>query len=432
MAVGHMTEHTWITVLVMAAAGGCSSASIPQRQGDGDGTGGPSDGGGDGAAADEVPAVVPCTAPTEWEPARDITPGVSYADYPGLGVDRSGGVHVVWNQGRILGDRLDPTSCEAHYRRLGSGPLDLSNEPERDDYGIRLAMGPPSVMHAVWHSAEAVPGVVGAKQRSKVMYARNSGGTWAPPLTISGDIQRAVVPAVAVDSGGTAHVVHLGVRLEPPRLESVHYQSIRDTSSVDSVPLVEVMASVFEPLVTATASGQVYVAWGVVDTRTELVVAVLQEGIWSEPRVVSTSSDWLIDEQLVVDRNDVAQLVWSAMLDGRARSYRTYLNGSRAWEQDELPVAGGHRVRLAFDPSNRPHVVWFDCPYATPDKGCYAYHSFLNAGSWSAPALLSYPTGIAWGPAIAADDTGLVHVAWEFALPWYNHIHYTTRCFPPP
>jgi len=84
-------------------------------------------------------------------------------------------------------------------------------------------------------------------------------------------------------------------------------------------------------------------------------------------------------------------------------------NGS-AWNEIVLNPGSGVAAELAFDPSNRPHLVHLAGLQGPATR--YLWHTYLNGSSWSTEEISSFASALA-NPALAISPSGDVIVAFN-------------------
>ena len=233
-------------------------------------------------------------------------------------------------------------------RPLVSEPLQLSST---DDAGLpQVAVDGSGGVHVVWQDYTGWPLIPEIQYR-----LRAPDGTWLAVEDVSDDFDvPSLNPQLAVEAGGTAHVVWCGY-------DAVYYRG--------RAP----------------------------------------DGTWSTSEIIGPrAADMDSLPHLVAGTDGSAHLVWESAGD---ILYATRPSGG-AWTSplNLSQNAGESRMpRLALDPTGNAYAAWHDNSSGTYDVYC-ARRS--TDGTWSGPENLSNTSGVSAFPQVQADSSGVVHVLW--------------------
>jgi len=118
-------------------------------------------------------------------------------------------------------------------------------------------------------------------------------------------------------------------------------------------------------------------------------------------------------QTLPLDTSDNLHLVW---LDGTPGNdeiyYRKSTDGGATWTPAKRLTwtsSGSGSPELAVDPSDNLHIVWQD---STPGNAEIYYENSTDGGNtWTMSKRLSWTSGQSYGPTIAVDSSGNIHVS---------------------
>jgi len=201
----------------------------------------------------------------------------------------------------------------------------------------------------------------------RVYYARYVGGRWMPAVRVSVGQQYAGIPAIAVDSGGTVHLVWYGIRAQAPVIRTRH--------------------------------GSIY----------EILYTQSQGGRWLPPVVISPGIPDAINPTLAADGADRLHSAWY-QFDSRVYQTR-YTQRIAAWTKPVDVSAGGNdaaAVAMSVEPGGTVHLVWEQRSGA----GTRIFYAQKTA-RWSGQELISAPGQRACCPSVAVDAQRRVYVVWE-------------------
>jgi hypothetical protein len=141
-----------------------------------------------------------------WTPPLAVSSATAYAGYPSLDADGRGRLHLVW-YGIRQPSSGQPTPhggiYEIYYVQRDHG---VWGRPEWISPGVPDAINPALAVdgrdgvHVVWFQSDG--------RAYQIMYAtRSPAGAWTAPVPLTSGEKPSTKPALAVDAGGTIHIV---------------------------------------------------------------------------------------------------------------------------------------------------------------------------------------------------------------------------------
>jgi len=344
------------------------------------------------------------------------TPGQS--QYPQLAVDRSGTAHVVWQDHNS--DKSDIYYARRSSDGTWSSPQNISNPVSRPSYP-QLAIDGGGTVHVVWANGSAI------------YYARQgSDGIWSSPQSISNTPDWAYGPQLAVEGNGVVHVVWF----ERPYLYYADvYYARRGTDGIWSNPqnISNTPNESAMVRLVVEESGTVHVVWVDYPVSGEIGIYYTQrgsDGTWSSPQNLSIHAGWPNYPQLAVDGSGVVRVVWIEYIpENTPVCYFLYSQrrNDGVWSTPHIIFQNSlcpDQSQLAIEGMGAVHVAWRNY---TP-SGTEIYHAWRgNGGFWSAPQNISNSPGQSAFPQMAVDEGGIVHLIWVNNASGNNDIYYTRR-----
>jgi len=158
------------------------------------------------------------------------------------------------------------------------------------------------------------------------------------------------------------------------------------------------------------------------------------DGVWSSPQNISRNSgefSYVYYPCLAVDVSGVVHAAWLNYTFGQSGFYYTRRVVDGTWDNPQnisgpLNVVGSAGPpQLAVDKSGTVHMVWPKFITAGDIDLYYAQRG--SDGVWSSPQNISNIFE-SWGPQLAVEGNGVVHVAWSELLPGdHKAIYYSRR-----
>jgi uncharacterized repeat protein (TIGR01451 family) len=242
---------------------------------------------------------------------------------------------------------------------------------------------------------------------------RASDGTWSSPQNLSHNTGDSADPQLAVDKGGVVHVVWVD---NTPGTYNIYYAR-RGNDGIWSNPLNISSSSMgaFLPQVAVDGNETVHVVWQdhTPDSADIYYSRRTNDGTWSIPLNISNTTGQSEEAQLAVDESDGVHVVWHDDTPGNRDIYYAYRADSGTWSAPRNVSSNpteSYPPRLAIDGNGVVHVVWFDTILYGDSDIYYAQRG--SDGTWSSPLNIS-SMGVTNFPELAADKRGFVHVVWD-------------------
>lgn len=172
------------------------------------------------------------------------------------------------------------------------------------------------------------------------------------------------------------------------------------------------------PAIAVDAGGTIHLAWtDKVSDELQIMYSWYGGTAWSPPVNVSKSALPSLFASIAVDGAGVVHLVW---MEGRGNSIDVFYSRlvANEWSKPRN-LSRSHsiseRPQIVVDAARRIHIAWFE----NADGSFNLFHSVMESGEWSAPAntrlmqwYITDDPGFTLAPALGADTNGNVYVAW--------------------
>lgn len=221
-----------------------------------------------------------------------------------------------------------------------------------------LAVGGDDTVHMAWTQYDQGIG--------RVYYARTEGGRWSLPVKVSPGEAYAGVPALAVDSRGTIHLVWYGIRPEAPAVRTRHgsVYEILYTASHDGQWLPPVLISpgipdAVNPSIGIDDLGRVHSAWYQFDLRAYQARHAMYSTAWTPPHTISTGHDDAFAVSLATAQQGTVYVVWERRETAGGRIY--FAEFQKQWspqQQISSPAENAFHPAVAVDNAGRIFVAW--------------------------------------------------------------------------
>ncbi len=188
-------------------------------------------------------------AAATWASPVNVSNTSGSAGIPGLAIDSSGGLHVVWYDDT-------PGNSDILYSTKPSGgswssSVNISNNSGGS--GIpRIAIDGSSGLHVVWF--DDTPG------NFDILYStKPSGGSWSDPVNVSNNSGDSGYPGIAMDGSGGLHVVWSDDT--PGNLDIFYSTKPSGGSWSTSVNISDNLGNSKYPAIAIDSSGGLHVVW---------------------------------------------------------------------------------------------------------------------------------------------------------------------------
>lgn len=193
-----------------------------------------------------------------WETPIDITQSGTFHQYPAIGADSAGNVHIVWKsdllgQFEILHRIWNGSTLTSQVSISGTVPA--SQEPQP-----RMAIGNNNNAHVVWEERD--PTIEG---NFLIKYSKWAGSSWSAPLTVSSVASQTVqgVPSVAILKSSIDDVIvgWIDKTTDPRKLGFRKFNASSNSWELSRTNDIQ-QASPDFPVATMDKWDNVHVAWG--------------------------------------------------------------------------------------------------------------------------------------------------------------------------
>ncbi|MBN1659181.1 MAG: PD40 domain-containing protein [Anaerolineae bacterium] len=277
-----------------------------------------------------------------------------------------------------------------------------------------MAVDASDRVHVAWWDQSAAG--------SNISYSlRSPDGTWSGPEIVSNVSAPWTSLALRVDEAGLAHLMWR----DDVSGASVLLYARRSVQGAWSAPEIisEADSTIGNSQIGLGPDGTVHAAW-TRETRQLFYARRLAGGTWSVP--------WQIDDyynlsnvRITVDDSGTVHLAW------RRDHYVAYAQkkANAAWSGVEIASGSGYHnllgYQIAVGTAGDVHALWLD-DLNTADGWDIYYAARRSDGTWSAPQAVTR-SGMCFQVAMAVDDHGGVHAAWQHPIGSYGQIFYARR-----
>jgi len=171
--------------------------------------------------------------------------------------------------------------------------------------------------------------------------------------------------------------------------------------------------------IAADSSGNVHVAWYDYweSANTEIFYRRSTDGgtTWEPSQRLTWTSGGSYNPSMAVDLSGNLHLIWEDSPSGmRDIFYRKSTDAGATWTPSQRLTwnwGTSSNGDVAVDPSGHLHVVWYD---STPGNPEIYYKKSTDGGTtWTPNQRLTWTPEYSRYPAMAADSSGCLHLAWE-------------------
>jgi len=339
------------------------------------------------------------------------------AYWPHMVVDMTRTVHVVWT---------DWSNGDIYYTRrenngTWSSPVNISNNPGTRDRP-QVVVDRSGIVHVVWTDFTTGSG--------DIYYARRgSDGTWSSPQNISNTLMESLNPQLAVDGSGAIHVVWAD---STPGPEDIYYAQRGSDGTWSSPKNISNSSECSRaPQLAVDKGGTVHLMWSESDSNLEngeiFYARRSSNGTWSSPQNISNTPGGSDSQQFVLDESGVIHVVWADGVSDTSDIYYVKQSSDGVWSSPQNISNLGHSgaPQLTVDQDRTVHVVWSDPIFPSQGNIFYAYRD--HDGVWSSPLNISNESGYPLSPKIAADASGTLHVMWSCLNCANSYVSYARR-----
>ncbi len=305
----------------------------------------------------------------EPAPFTAPTPFSSSSHQPLLRTDANGVIHATWvtynNAFRVY------YSQRTNYGTW-SAPLALS-PANQSAYDFEMTVMDDGQIHAFWLSSDATV-------TSSLYYVRrNSNGSWATPVKISGNHNVSNM-GTFIDASGRGHALY-----ERSDDATIYYvrQNTNGTWANSETVVQNVSHTIFTSLVTDTL-GYVHAFWLVSNNNALYYARRDTNGSWTTPVMVSTAGSISVASDILVDENGGVHLLWGEYLGGQTTLYYQKIKGASLFQREIVSTVADEGA-MVVDEEGNASVVWavfYDVYYKERIAGVWSepqrVHTFVN------------------------------------------------------
>jgi hypothetical protein len=359
-------------------------------------------------------------ASADWSAVKRLTwtSGGSYI--PSIAVDSKDHVHVVWYDST-------PYNYEIYYKKSPDGgatwnPVKRLTWTPGNSAAPAIAIDSSDTLHIVW--SDGTPG------NYEVYYKRSTdgGAIWSAPKRLTWTSGDSGMPAIAVDSSDTLHIVFYD---DTSGSTEIYYkQSTNGGATWSPVRrLTWTPGSSGAPAIARGSGNTIHVVWeDYTPGNQEIYYMRSPNGgsTWTAPKRITWTSTKSYSPVVALDSGDAIHVVWEDSIPGNSEIYykRSTNSGSTWSAAKRLTWTSGNSTSPAIgrDSSDVIHVVWYDDISGNYD---IYYKRSTNGGlTWNPVKRLTWASGVSYFPALALDSTNTVHVVWSDETPGNIEIYY--------
>jgi len=250
-----------------------------------------------------------------------------------------------------------------------------------------------------------------------VFSAQSARADWTPAKRLTWSSDDSELPAIAVDSQSTIHVVWND---GPLPYKEIYYRKSTDGGMTWSAlkRLTFTPYNSIAPAIAIDSNDTILVAWfDLSPGNSEIYYKRSTDSgeTWSAAQRLTWTQYESSYASLAIGSDNSVHVVWQDKTPGSYQIFyknRPHRGGIWGAVKGITYNSGGARYPvIASDSSNGIHVVWFDY---TPGNSEIFYRKSADGGTtWSPAKRLTYTSGGSAEPAMAIDSNDTIHVVWE-------------------
>jgi hypothetical protein len=349
-----------------------------------------------------------------WSGAAILSTGLYNAFSPGVAIDASGNIHVVWEQNSsVLASRYSASSGTwGTAAVIASGASYPCSSP-------RVAVDGSGNAVAVWLKSDGTAHHVYASRYSA------SGGAWGAETSIEKSSLDSGAPQLAVDPSGDAVAVwrqQLFSSVTEYRVVANRYSASSGAwGTAAQVSDTSIHSDCFTAIrVAIDASGNAIAVWTERDSSSSVQSVYASRcpassGAWGTPALLESSATTASEPRVAVDADGDAVAVWLQSSGSTSHvAANRYSASSGAWGTAALiesSSADASSPRLASDTDGNVMAVWVEGSLLA--YTLYASRYSPLSGSWGTPISLDNTSLAAPSPTVAIDGYGYPLAAWD-------------------
>lgn len=361
----------------------------------------------------------------QWSSVRQLTWNSGGSKAPAVAVDTWGNIHVVWED-----DTATPDSHEIYYKKSADGGKSWTTNKRLTWTAGKstqpaLAVDPFGALHVVWQDDTPGNGDIYYKT------SPDNGANWSAGGRIAWTTGISQAPAIAVDSWGNLHV--LWYDYTPGNYEIYSMTSTNGGASWSKNQRVTWTSGWSgHPAIAVDTAANLHLVWADETPGSSEIYyknSLDGGGSWSAGQRLTWNAGISQAPVIAVDSSGVLHVAWWDNTPGNAEIYyKKSTTGGVYWTSNSRLTwspADSQGPAIAIDSSGNLHLVWWD---SAPGNAEIYYKQSTDEGvSWTTNTRLTWTSGNSYGPAIAVDYLGNLHVVWSDDTPGNYELFYRRR-----
>lgn len=263
-----------------------------------------------------------------------------------------------------------------------------------------------------------------------LLFSQTAQAQWTPAKRLTWNSGNSLIPAWAIDSSGTIHLVWQD---STPGYYDIFYKKSTDEGSTwtDAQRLTWTSGDSEYPAIAVDSSDDLHLVW--MDEwpgNGELYYMKSTDGgdSWSKSKRLTWNSGGSYEPVMAVDSSDNLHLLWYDYTPGSAQLYykrstdrgatwsasqRLVWNSDPCWHPDLAAYSSGHL-----------YVVWMD--FTAGNYEIFLKTSTDGGVAWSASRRLTWTSGWSFRPQISVGPSGDLHLVWDDETPGNDELFYRT------
>jgi hypothetical protein len=285
-----------------------------------------------------------------------------------------------------------------------------------------IALDSSNTIHLVWH--DDAPG------KPEIYYKRstNGGGSWSGAKRLTWNSTWSYSPAISLDSSNTIHIVWHDYT---PGSPDIYYKRSTDGGMTWGATkrLIWTSGASFNPTIAVDSNDNIHIVWGdVTYGNGEILHKKSTNGgmTWGGTKRLTWNSGQSFYPAIAVASGNTIHVVWHDDTPGNNEIYfKRSTNSGANWSATQRlswTTLFSYSPAISVDSSNNIHVVWSD--FTSGKFEIYFKRSTSGGVSWSSTKRLTWSSRDSSEPAIAIDSSSAIHVVWEDNTPGNFEIFY--------
>lgn len=336
-----------------------------------------------------------------WTSPANLSNSSTDEGLPKVTCDSLGQVHVIWEQGSVLGGQ--DIVHQVFDGQSWSSPTNLSNSAGYSAKGA-LSLTAAGDLAVAWEDTAGADFVIKLRVQQ--------GGQWQADETVAQSIDPLGAPSLAPLSTGELAIAYTGFNGQG---QSVYVKERHNAQWSQTVE-VSVGHSLAERPALTAGRGQdlLHLVWrGTVSATSPSDVFAVSLGAqgWSSPENVSRSAGPSETPSVALLGNDQPLVLFADRSSGRYR-IRESRRDPFGWEAASVLMSSQTQVSrpvLGRDRKGQVHAVW----HVDAGGNFEIFHAIHDGLTWSTPENISRSANASYKPSLTVSEDGRVHVLYE-------------------